>query len=137
MFIFNKADVDIPDGAFTLLDWFILTIGRKTFTTFGGNQKFILKVLFLVWVSLQNVGKFHLFHQFHLDTVDPPTSDILLSNHNPDVYLQKVRNYLKLTLIFLSALTLSCHYWRVATLLMLMITMYDKKGDRVPSLFFS
>ena len=75
MFIFNKADVDIPDGAFTLLDWFILTIGRKTFTTFGGNQKFILKVLFLVWVSLQNVGKFHLFHQFHLDTVDPPTSD--------------------------------------------------------------
>ena len=56
MFIFSTADVDIPDGAFTLLDWFILTIGRKTFTTFGGgNQKFILKVLFLVWVSLQNV----------------------------------------------------------------------------------
>ena len=48
MFIFNKADVDIPDGAFTILYWFILTIGRKTFTTFGGNQKFILKVLFLV-----------------------------------------------------------------------------------------
>lgn len=68
MFIFSKADVDIPDGAFTLLDWFILTIGRKTFTTFGGNQKFILKVLFLVRVSLQNVGKFHLFHQFHLDS---------------------------------------------------------------------
>ena len=105
MFIFSKADVDIPDGAFTLLDWFILTIGRKTFTTFGGNQKFILKVLFLVRVSLQNVGKFHLFHQFHLDTVDPPTSDT--SNHNPDVYLQKVRNYLKLTLIIL-IWTLSC-----------------------------
>ena len=39
MFIFSKADVDIPDGAFTLLDWFILTIGRKTFTTFGGKSK--------------------------------------------------------------------------------------------------